>query len=306
MNWETYERTYRDYTTAASQIEILTIVSNESLKDFPANLPEHLRETLAAGLIEVAGALREVAKSALDGHVAKRTVDPREDHANNSLFNSVLKAYLSGASRSDGGFDSSFELNFERLLSSQALIMVFAYLDAFLGDTLRVICSIRPEVLKTDKKMNWSKALEFERRDDLIRHLTERYVYDFGWLTLLDRIDYLKAKLGLAINPPSPDVALLQMGENVRHVAVHNGGRASQEYLAKTGRTDLSVGELVPLTFNEVDRISNAASLLAADIFEAVSEKFFDRTGDELGAVMLRAKEIPPKQLTIQTPGQKN
>src|SRR5205807_7395206 len=112
--------------------------------------------------------------------------------------------------------DKSSQPNFERLLSSQALIMVFAFVEAFLADTLRLICSVRPEILKTEKKIEWSTALEFDKKEDLIAHLRERYVYDFGWLSLDERVKHLRGKLGLEINTPTSDLKLLLWWENVR------------------------------------------------------------------------------------------
>ena len=279
---------------ATSQVNILTLVSRETLKDFPANLPHELREPLQQAMLELSTALKEAAIAVKEGKSFKREVRRPTDDTTAELFISVINLYASQVSTNDSeGLNERFERGFERLLSSQGIIMTFAYLEAFMSDTIRSICTVRPDVLKSEKKIEWSTALTFDKKDDLIRYLIERYVFEFGWLTLSKRIEHLRKEVGIQLVIQEDEINLLQMAENIRHVAIHNGGKVSPEFIERTARNDLIVGDLVPITLEDVAEISQAAILLASDLFRAVAKKFYDIQESDLTGVLRRGKPSP-------------
>lgn len=294
MSWESYRSTYRNYLIVTSQVDILTLVSAETLKDFPANLPDELRTPVLNGMREMAAALKEVAKAAEEGRSLKRNVGKETDAMKAKLVNSALSLFVSQAladsSNKNAAIGEKLEIRFERLLSSQGIIMIFAYLDAFMADSMRAVCMARPEVLKREKKIEWSTALTFDKRDDLIRYLVERYVFEFGWLTLSKRIEHLKKDVGIELKIPRSEMDLLTLAENIRHVAVHNGGKVSQEFVERTGRSDLVVGDFVPITFEEIDQISQAARFLSSDLFQVISKKLFGITDEKMTGTWRRNK----------------
>jgi hypothetical protein len=310
MPWESYRETYKNYISSTSQVEILTLVSGEAVKDFPKHLPEELRGPLLLGMRETANALIEVAKAAEMGKRISRSVRRPNDPTKGKLLDSVLSLFISEVTADNSrGIDERFQEGFERLLSSQAIIMAFAHLDAFISDTMRAICVARPEVLKSEKKIEWSMALTFDKKEDLIKYLIERYVFEFGWLNLSNRVEHLKKQIGLELIQPESERELLDMAENIRHLAVHNGGRASQEFIERTGRNDLGIGDLVPITLDEIGKISSAARLLASDLFASVSKKFFSIEDDQLTGVLRRSlkdnkrkKSLPSNKVKQRTP----
>jgi hypothetical protein len=238
---------------ATSQIDILTLVSAETLKDFPTNLPDELKEPLLKGMLEVGTALKEVAKAAKEGKPIRKNLSRPTDPTKGKLLDSVISLFISQVSMDESQVISErFQIGFERLLSLQTVIMTFAFLDAFMADTVRTICIARPEVLKSEKKIEWSTALTFDKKEDLIKYLIERYVFEFGWLNLLKRIEHLEKQVGIELETPASQIQLLDMAENIRHVAVHNGGKVSQEFIERTGRNDLAIGEFVPVTFESL------------------------------------------------------
>ena len=78
---------------------------------------------------------------------------------------------------------------------------------------------------------------------------------------------------------------MLEGAENIRHIIVHNGGRASQEFINRTGRNDLAVGEIVPVTAEYVGDVSSSSRLLASELFTKVSKKFFQVGESDLDGV---------------------
>ena len=153
---------------------------------------------------------------------------------------------------------------------------MFAHLEAFLSDSLRAICRVRPEILKSNKKIDRSTLIDFRSWDKIIEFLIEDYTYDFGWETFKNKIKFLNDKIGLNIEIPDSDLSILEEAENTRNIVVHNGGRISQEYINRTKKDDLNVGDLILITPEFIKTVSNIILYLAWDIFALISKKFFD------------------------------
>lgn len=289
--WEGYREVFSNYLMAISQIEVLILVSREATKDFPKNLPQELRSPLAEALREMGSALMEVATAAREGKKVAKSIKLPKDPIKSKLVESAFSLFFAQTKPTTLHETSkTFEVGFEKVLSSQALIMVFAHIEGFMADTLRVVCTVRPDVLKSEKKVDWATALAFDKKEDLISYLTERYVFEFGWQNLPKRLELLKKDTGLEIEYPQSELELIAMAENIRHVIVHNAGRVNQAYIEKTGRTDLAVGDLVPVTLEYIYQLSNAARMLASDLFFAVSKKFFDIEDKKLVGTLRRKK----------------
>ncbi|HVS81248.1 MAG TPA: hypothetical protein VHE60_05905 [Pyrinomonadaceae bacterium] len=306
MSWETYRGVFKNFGTAMSQIEILTFVGNETIKDFPSNLPLSLKDPLLAGMRQMSNVIGVVLKASESGKRLRKSIAASDsDPTKGKLLESVVTLIISSADvTKPKKLSKSFQIGFERLLGSQKLVMSFAYLDAFMADTLRAVCAARPEILKSAKKIDWATALGFEKKDDLIVHLVERYVYDFGWLTLSKRLEFLRKEFGLDIAPPEKEIELLHWAENIRHVAVHNGGRVSAEFIERTGKTELVLGEFVPIEFDELEKMIIAVRLLAGDLFTSVSKKFFGVGEHQLTGFLRRGRgkaNIAKKRATKKT-----
>ena len=109
-----------------------------------------------------------------------------------------------------------------------------------------------------------------------MEYLRERFVLEFGSPNITKRIKYLSKDLNIKINYSNLNLELLDEAENARHIIIHNGGKVSQEYLERTKRTDLSIGEFLPTGFDYADSVAKASHKLINEVFQSVSEKFFD------------------------------
>jgi hypothetical protein len=286
MLWQTYREMYYSYELSVSQTRVLTVVAGEAVKEFPNRLPEYLRRPLVARILDLA---RSTAKSEAEREEISANVEDTPGGSDwgerkSRLFMPWL--YMAIALQMIGG--SAEDVNFEKLLCSQELVMLFTHLNAFMADSLRAICQVRPEVLRSGKQIDWATALSFRGKKGLLNHLTERYVFEFGWESVPKRLEFLRGKLGLAIECPVSDLELIEGAENIRNVVVHNGGRVDQEYIDKTGQSDLVIGEFVPVTPEYVDRVFTATRLLVGELFVQVSKKFFHVKDSKLMAVWRR------------------
>ncbi|MFQ5848679.1 MAG: hypothetical protein ACE5IQ_13545 [Candidatus Methylomirabilales bacterium] len=155
--------------------------------------------------------------------------------------------------------------------------MLFAHLDAFLADTVRAICFKCPEVLKCDKKMDWAQIIACGSWETVLDRLVEEYVFAFGWPGLTKRVEHMKERIGLELEVPEEELQEIRGAELIRDVIVHNGGQVSQEYLNRSGRTDVAVGDGIDVGGEELRKVSGAMRRLAEGIAKATAKKFFEK-----------------------------
>lgn len=277
--WKNYKATYYDSLLGLQQIEIQSVINREVLKDFPANLPTHFQDALSRGLTDIAEGVKKASDMAEKGETGSFSIDTEGSESGKKLINTTFYAYISAMGSKNGNgkaIKGVIQEGFERSISSQTIIMLFAHVDAFLADTARVICLVHPEILKNEKKIDWATAIAFENKEQLMEYLRERFVLEFGSPNITKRIKYLSKDLNIKINYSNLNLELLDEAENARHIIIHNGGKVSQEYLERTKRTDLSIGEFLPTGFDYADSVAKASHKLINEVFQSVSEKFFD------------------------------
>lgn len=277
MRWEDYRDIYNSYQLSVNQTRVLTLVAIETFKDYPRRLPDSIRQGFAetvAQVVERAAHVASMAESKGVVEEARLHVEletPSHEVVMPLLIIAILHGFL--------GIDISLaELNFERAACSQELVMVYAHLDAFMCDSLAAICRLRPDVMKSTKQMEWARILSYDGWEEMLGHMIEEYVFQFGWQTVSKRVEWLRQRIGLPIDYEDADLVFVDEAEKVRNIVVHNAGRVSEEYIRKTGDTKLPVGELVPLTLEYTEKAFYATQALAGRLFIGVSEKFFGKT----------------------------
>ena len=283
--WKDYKATYYDSVMGLRQTEFQTLVTREVLREFPANLPEHLQETLTKSLVEIGKTVLKAAQMAEEGKEASFSIPTSKNEIDQKLLDSTIFFYLAIIGSKKGKTKEAKEViqqGFERIISSQSLVMVFAHIDAFLADTVRIICFIHPEILRSEKKIDWATAIAFENKDQLLEFLRERFVLEFGLPNLSKRVEYLSKNLGVDIDRTKIDLELLDNAENTRHIIIHNGGKVSQEFLERTKRTDVKIGDFIPVDFAYADLITESSRHLITEVFEAVARKFFGAKESDL------------------------
>ena len=303
MLWKNFCRTYYNYEISVSQAKILTMVAGESLKEFPINLPENLGKTMAEAVIGYFDTFKimiNAAEEKMKGKQASSIHKIAEEYLSNVSGLNEIENRLSAEvinmliamTKIYSDENLSDDIDFERILYSQELVMLFAYLDAFMADSLRIICKKTPEILKSGKKIDMDTIISCGGWIELLDYLTERYIYEFGWPSLSERVEILKKRLGLVINFPENYLEILEQAENIRHIIVHNGGKVSQKYIAKTGQNDLVIGQFIPITNTYVNEIFYTARMFAGSLFIAVSKKFFEISDSELKLEWIFGKDI--------------
>lgn len=300
MEWEAYRKIYYQYELSAAQTRILRLVVGKLFQDYPNKLPDDARLVLTkvpevfTNIILRHKELQEKAQTLEEG--SSESFDLGVDFSPHSSFHDIHESPLYDASvclffaQVNLGIPIS-EINYGQLLYQQELSILFAQVDAFTADTIRVICQTRPEVLKKNKQIDWATVVSAGGWQEILDLLTDEFVYEFGWPPLLKRVKMLREQFGIEIPLDDSDWILLDEAENIRNVVTHNGGRVSREYINRTGKRDLVIGSLIPLTSDYLESIEEVSRMLVSGLFLAVSEKFFGLDPSKISGVWRRASD---------------
>lgn len=275
-----YTKALDNYLAAVSYSRLLTMVVQYALKNYPRAYPPQLQRAVDDKLKQLTKELKKLEKHEDPG---RKRVLGHTLKALSRLFNDLMS---SGAVRI---LDPAERLHAERLIEkshrpsldpvrmilSQELAMLFAYLDVFMAETIRTMCRIRPDLMKTGKQIEWETVISCGDWQNLLRYLTDEYVAEFARKSIREQTQWL-LKRGVKFH--SDEQTLIEEAENVRHIVIHNNGIVDREFLGRTRRTDLSDGTPFPLTPEYVEKVSEATTKFAEALFEAVFATFLNKT----------------------------
>jgi hypothetical protein len=273
--WETYRDQYYSFQLALSQARVISIAGAQLLSDFPKGLPAHIRSPLVSGLKRIVEAFEAAASDE-----AVDRLDPADLPGLSSLAWPSLQMFLSrsrlSGEKANPADVQQWTSDFERLLLSQEIVMLFAHLEALLADTVRAIGRTRPETLKSRKRQIDSETvLSCNTFDDVVDLITEKVVRDMEG-SISDQLDKLR-EIGLTMDYPEDALRLLDDLLYLRHTIVHNGGRADQAYLTRAKRYELVIGEFIPIDAKVVDVGSSEGLALGNAVYRETSLKFFGK-----------------------------
>jgi len=262
-----YKEIYENFVISLNQSMTVTRFARHYLDNFPNKLPSDTREAFERELSKIAQLTIDSLEESGNEKVDLRLEFPSGD----DLAPLVILAYT------HMNFGISVEdINFDRITLSQRLIMIFAYMDAFLGDTIRIICRVEPSILKTNKKFTWETIINFRDYDAIFERMVDEFSYDFGWKNIFGKIEFLLERIGLEIPISEEDLRNLLIAENIRHAFIHNGGKVSQVLMDKfPGKFDSTVGDQIPIDEKYIRDLEEAVLNLGGSIFTSVCEKFY-------------------------------
>lgn len=287
MDWNTYRQVYLSFEVSINQSEIIAQASTDVLKNYPHDLPPKVRTQLAGGV----GHVRNMLKDALQRleHTAEEaevldTAEPPEHGkgGGRQVHTELLEPTLMIAIYNLLSGRELFDVDFAQVIYSQQLAIAFAHFDAFLGDTLRAILRVNPNILRKNKQITWDTIIELGSWERVIEHLSETLVYDFGWLSAVEKVTFFREEFGFDLQLTEDETAVITEGELLRHLILHNGGRVSAEHLRRTNSKNLKIGEQISIDHAHIHKVCFALRKAASNLFVLVSESFFKKKESEL------------------------
>jgi hypothetical protein len=140
--------------------------------------------------------------------------------------------------------------------------------------------------------MTWDEILTLGGWDTLVEKMVEENCYEFGIMSLEKRIIMLIEKYGLSDWTKANICAQLIFSEYLRHIIVHNGGRANQEFINKTKRINIGIGDIVPIMEEDLLVVMPSMQLFISDLFRAIATKFFKRDGSEIKGLCIYSSSV--------------
>ena len=265
--FDDYAKTYYAFSSTLLQASFIEQISRILFKEFPSYMPDFIRDQIARDTDLIQRGMEEH-----NPETVTLSINFNEDSITILLLTLTTRLTQSGQYPQQVGY-----IDFERVICCQHLVMVFTYLEAFLGDTVAMICRVKPEVMKSkDRKIDWETVIDLKGYDRLLSILGEEFASNFfNNLTILESVELLQKRFGIKLGISKSELDLLDNARRARHAIVHNGGKADSKYLRETRRTDLSAGQSIPIDQSYLANVLEAVTKLAASLFTEISVKFF-------------------------------
>lgn len=167
----------------------------------------------------------------------------------------------------------SHNLETERFLLSQELIMQFTFLDAYLSDLFEIICNKKPEIVneRTDFKI---KEPIRDKNQNIVDKIIFKAVKDFGFKGVKRKIDIFQ-QLNF-VDLSNEEMKLVEKARITRNLIVHNGSRINEEYLDFVNDQTLRIDDLVPIDSNFIEEIFELLKKITIMIMEYILLEFFN------------------------------
>lgn len=250
--WKAYSKRFGDFVAAISQTELISQAAAHSLKEFP-RLPFVPPIT---------------ARIATDAHTSKVTYSRPTDRP-------IVIPYVTMIGRRIQNPEG--KVDFSGAILSEQVAMLIAHTEAFLADTLRAICIEHPGRIRASQaQITWQDALAYRGRASLLRGLVDRFVDTrLRGADLRDTLSILIKDFGLEFQPDEDTLVDLRLGEQIRHLVVHNGGRIDAQFARQVGIPLKRTGQPYPLDEHFVQKLATACDIAAIDVFFATALKCF-------------------------------
>lgn len=286
-----YRSVYINFIRAITQTKLISILAEHSFTEFPARLPtalkQHTKQTLnkVAQKIyqEVKGDKEKACEIAVD-HVLLETIEREYPEASEFSKDVLEMIKIFGVAMAFANKEVTDELVEEMtkeefgdrlrlLVRHQAMVMMLAHFEAFMADTLRVMCRARPDILRMERKVTWADVLQFETMVDFIEYITEKYLNDlFFEKNIAEQIGTLANMCRADIS--DEEKRFLYRYEARRNLIVHNGGVVSERYIKETRDTSVTVGQVVQVSSDDIRTLFDKLRKIGTSLFLSVAEEF--------------------------------
>ena len=145
---------------------------------------------------------------------------------------------------------------------------------SYMSDVLLRVFLARPETLRTGAKVEVREVLECESIQDFASRMAEKRVDDLAYGGFKAVRKYLSDRLGVEVDFDPEQLKMAVEAVAMRNIVVHNRGRVNERFRREAARTDLAVGDSVPLNVSDALASGRALMDVAQSIDDALIAKF--------------------------------
>ena len=141
------------------------------------------------------------------------------------------------------------------LISNNVIVAFVSIYDAFLGDLLKGVFQIKPEILNScNKEFSFSEIIKFQNIDSFKEHIIEKEIETILRDSHSKQIEWIANKLGIKLTSDLPDFKhFIEITER-RNLFVHADGKVSKQYIAVCKKynieTNLKIGDTITVDAN--------------------------------------------------------
>jgi len=287
-----FEDNYDNFMSNIMKNNLLTNISDKIFIDFPYNLPREIKDNLTQYLDELPNKdrfqkrysdsiskLRTRFKEKRFIELVKNLSTPQMNKKDSSLIAALLLIFAISNNdllKADNIIDFLSE-DFKDVIYSRQLIMIIAHLEAFIVDSMKIICYVCPEKMKRlNKSIELEKLLNAKREwKSILEVIIENYIQKLDCkISIKKSIEILENEFDIKIGNTNL-VKIIDQSEQIRHIYIHNGGKADLKFIENTGFRDITIGERYQITKRDIMNCYEQCISLANELFDKITEKHF-------------------------------
>ncbi len=165
--------------------------------------------------------------------------------------------------------------DFRNAIYSRQLIMIIAHLEAFIIDSVKIICKACPQKLMRNNKIEYKKILsENINKQELIEILTDDLIEKLGCnVSIKKSVEILEKEFKIDVSNKK-QLLVLGEAEEIRHLYIHKGGKIDRKFTEKINR-DLKKGKKYQIKKDDLKEYYNQSIFLGTEIFDKISNQKF-------------------------------
>jgi hypothetical protein len=280
--WDDFDQAYIEFAIEYSQQMFTYTLGFKLLSDFPKNLPEYIlapivamrHQVLAAEMLR-RGIDQAPEDAAEDAHLKlAASVDLTEEQ------HRILCAYesLHVLARYGKKMPEMQYPQFNRFLVAQNVVVICAFAEGFLANTLRKLCSARQVPFQQWKKRKKRKLSGLSDSDVL-----DQFVFEMGYGSFEKKLSKIEQEFTLRVPTPQRDRVKIEELFLIRNCLVHNSGLVSKAYKQRgMNRNALSIGDEMPLPEDSTEELIDTLVDSVAVIYRSVAVDVLRRSPDSL------------------------
>lgn len=187
------------------------------------------------------------------------------------------------------------EYNFSKhrqLVNEIMLSRAVESFDFYILSILREIFSARPEILKSNKKIDISTLIELRTPEEIIFYLAENQLHELGYKPLKELNQWIIDRTGLTLFKNDDIFDLAMLATEVRNLIAHNDCMNNDVIMKRLGDnfSGLKISELgkVIITDEFLRKCCYALDGIVFDFDQLASEKFDLYRANRFGTFFIR------------------
>jgi len=280
--WDDFDHAYIDFVMEYTQQMLTYTLGVELLSDFPNKLPDYILTPIVAKRHQV-----------LEAEMRRRGMTPNPDFAADDAFfelaasveltkeqHRIRCAYegLYVVARYGKKMPEMEFPQFRRFLVAQNVVVICAFAEGFLANTIRRLCSVGSTPFDQWKRKKKGKLAGINESD-----MFEQFIFEMGYGSFEKKLRRIEQEFGFQVSTSKADRKKIGELFLIRNCMVHNSGLVSKAYKQRgMNRHSLSVGDEMPLPEEETEELIDILVDSVTAIYRSVAVNVLKRSAETL------------------------